>query len=153
MIVLYLPVLAKKPIPTLGGRLLRYRPVLAVQLSGLRGTHLRDALLDTGSDDTVFTDNLATLLGMDLRGAEERQIHLVGRPHPVLCRFAPVQLQITDGLAETYQWTTVVGFVAAPLRYNLLGHAGFFNFFDADFRGASREVALTPNQSFPGRRI
>lgn len=153
MIVPYLPVLAKKPIPTLGGRLLRYRPVLAVQLDGPRGTYLRDALLDTGADDTVFTDNLATLLGVDLRGAEERQIALVGRPHPVLCRFAPVQLQITDGLAETYQWTTVVGFVAAPLRYNLLGHAGFFNFFDADFRGAGREVVLMPNQSFPGRRI
>lgn len=138
MIVPYLPVLAKKPIPTLGGRLLRYRPVLAVRLAGPQGTRLRDALLDTGSDDTVFTDNLATLLGVDLRGAEERTIDLIGRPHPLLCRFASVQLQITDGLAETYQWAAVIGFVTAPLRYNLLGHAGFFNFFDADFQGASR---------------
>jgi hypothetical protein len=33
----------------------------------------------------------------------------------------------------------------------LLGYAGFLQFFDADFRGADREVILTPNRSFPGR--
>jgi hypothetical protein len=46
-----------------------------------------------------------------------------------------------------------VGFVAVRLRYNLLGHAGFLQFFDADFLGHDREVLLRPNRSFPGRRI
>jgi hypothetical protein len=40
-----------------------------------------------------------------------------------------------------------------PLRYSLLGHAGFLQFFDAEFRGADQEVVLTPNSSFPGQRV
>jgi hypothetical protein len=61
-----------------------------------------------------------------------------------------VQLRITDGVQETYEWTAVVGFVAARLHYNLLGHAGFLQYFDATFSGADQEVILTPNRSFPG---
>jgi hypothetical protein len=47
----------------------------------------------------------------------------------------------------------MVGFVASPLHYNLLGHAGFLQFFSADFDGDSRVVTLTPKPSFPGRKI
>ena len=73
----------------------------------------------------------------------------VGRAKLVRCRHAPVELRITDGLHETYQWTTVVGFISTHLRYSLLGHAGCLQFFDAQFRGADQEVVLTPNSSFP----
>jgi len=47
----------------------------------------------------------------------------------------------------------VVGFVAIRLNYNLLGHAGFLQYFDTEFRGADRMVVLTLNRSFPGIRI
>src|SRR4051812_18715499 len=141
---------AQQPIPSLGSSLIRHRPVLAVRLTGPSDTKFRDGLLDTGADDTVFTEALAALLGVDLRQAEERQLALTGRPQPVRCRYAPVQLRITDGVQETYEWTAVVGFVAARLHYNLLGHAGFLRYFDVEFRGADREVLLTPNRSFPG---
>jgi len=127
---------------------------MAVRLTGPADTKLRDSLLDTGADDTVFTEALAVLLGIDLRSAPERQIALAGRPQPVRCRYAPVELRITDGISETYEWTPVVGFVASRLNYSLLGHAGFLQFFDATFRGEpDREVLLTPKPSFPGRRI
>jgi hypothetical protein len=36
---------------------------------------------------------------------------------------------------------------------SLLGHAGFLQYFDAEFRGADREVILAPNGSFAGTRI
>jgi hypothetical protein len=85
--------------------------------------------------------------------AEERTVALVGRPQPVRCRFAPVLLQISDGLQETYEWTAIVGFAATRLRYNLLGHAGFLQFFSADFNGETHEATLLPTPSFPGRRI
>ena len=76
---------------------------------------------------------------------------MAGRPKPIRCRYAPVQLQITDGIGETYQWTAVVGFVAGRLHYNLLGHAGFLQFFDVTFRGApDNEAILTPKSPFPG---
>lgn len=32
----------------------------------------------------------------------------------------------------------------------LLGHAGFLQFFTAEFRGDTHEVLLTPNDTFPG---
>jgi hypothetical protein len=86
---------------------------------------------------------LAALLGVDLRQAEGRQLALAGRPQLVRCRYAPVRLRISDGSQETYEWTAVIGFVAVRLHYNLLGHAGFLQYFDAEFRGVDREVVLT----------
>lgn len=148
----YMPVPAQRPIPSLGGSLIRYRPVVAIRLTGASDTKLRDGLLDTGADDTVFPETLAALLGLDLRYVEERQLTLAGRPQPIRCRYAAVRLRISGGLRETYEWTATVGFVPTRLSYNLLGHAGFLQYFDADFRGADREVILTPNPSFPGTR-
>jgi hypothetical protein len=83
----------------------------------------------------------------------ERQVDLVGRPAPVRCRYTSVQLQISDGLRETYEWTAVVGFASTPLRYGILGQAGFLEFFHVEFRGADREVVLIPNRYFPGTQV
>ncbi len=54
----YMPVPTKQPIPSLGGSLLRHRPVTAVRLTGPADTRLYDGLLDTGSDDTVFEEGV-----------------------------------------------------------------------------------------------
>jgi hypothetical protein len=153
VIVRYLPIRVAQPIPSLGGSRYRYRPLMPVRLTGPSNTRVRDGLLDTGADDTVFEESLAGLLGVDLQQAEERLVGLAGRPQPVRCRYAPVLLRITDGVQETYEWTAVVAFVAGRLHYNLLGHAGFLQFFDANFRGDDHEADLTPKPSFPGRRI
>ena len=153
MNVPYMAVPVKQPVPSLGGRLVRHRPILPVLLTGPADTQVRDCLLDTRADDTVFTEALATLLGVDLRHAPERLVGLAGRPQPVRCRYLPIQLRITDGVQETYEWTAVVGFVSARLHYNVLGHAGFLQFFRADFDGDARIVTLTSTPSFPGRRI
>jgi hypothetical protein len=69
----------------------------------------------------------------------------------VLYSYATVTLRITDGL-EAFEWPAIVGFVDLPLRWALLGHAGFLDFFDIELRGARREVAITPNSSFQGQR-
>ena len=147
----YMPVPAQRPVPSLGGSLVRSRPVLAIRLTGPWDTRLRNGLLDTGADDTVFTETLATLVGVDLRQAEERQLALAGRPQPVCCRYATVQLQITDGVRETYEWTAVVGFVAARLNYHLLVHAGVRRVRDGAPRVRWRQwcvFATHPTRSF-----
>jgi hypothetical protein len=149
----YLPARANAPLPSLGGVMTRFRPILAARLTGPGRTLLLDSLLDTGSDDTVFEESVAVTLGIDLNQAEGRSLGVVGRRQPVHCRYAPVRLRITDGLRETYEWTAVVGFVTTRLRYALLGHAGFLQFFDAEFRGLDREVILAPNASFTGLRL
>ena len=111
------------------------------------------SLLGTRADDPVLPDWIATAVGLDLIGAEERPIGLAGRA-PLRCRYAPVEIQISDGAHETYCWTAVVGFVdAAVLPRPLLGHAGLLQYFDAEFRGADHEVVLIPNRSFSGIRM
>jgi hypothetical protein len=145
--------LATRPVPTLGGSLFHYRPILAVRLTGTHGTWLMDSLLDSGADETVFPEDVAIAIGIDLTGAEERQISLVGRPAPVRCRYAAVQLRISDAPRETYEWTAVVGFAATPLGYGLLGHGGCLQFFDVEFRGADRAAIVIPNASFPGTQV
>jgi hypothetical protein len=121
-----------------------------VQILGPAGSRLIDGHLDTGSDDTVFPQWLAPLLGVDLSQASEQDIHLTGRGQSFRAQFLPLELRISDG-QETCQWQAIVGFVPLPLRRALLGYAGFLQFFDAEFRGADRQVVLTPNPTFPGR--
>jgi hypothetical protein len=145
----YILVPGHQPSPALGGSSYRSRPLLAVRLIGPGDSRLRDGILDTGADETIFEDSVAPLIGIDLSYAEERNVRLVGRAKAVRCRYAPVKMRITDRV-ETYEWTAVVGFAATRLRYQLLGHGGFLQFFDVTFRGDDRDVILTPNHSFPG---
>ena len=148
----YLPGAASVPLPSLGGGRVRYRPLLAVRVTGPVQFMVRDGLLDTGSDDTVFPETIATVLGVDLTRSPQVTITLAGRG-AISCRYADVTLLITDGVSETYEWPAVVGFVPLALRHPLLGYAGFLQFFDSNFRGADRGVPLAPNRDFPGRRI
>ena len=152
MIVRYTPGLSPAPVPSLAGSRTRYRPLLAVRVRSATRSLLRDGLIDSGADDTVFPEHLALNLGLDLTNAPQLAINLAGRG-VLVCRYASVELTISDGILETYEWTATVGFVPVPLRNPLLGHAGFFDFFDVDFRKVSREALIVPNAAFPGRRI
>ena len=153
MRVPYLAGVARRPQPALGGSLLRHRPLMPVQFSQPGSPVTRTSILDSGADDTVLPDWIASALGLDLTGFEERPIGMIGRA-PLSCRYAPVEIQISDGVRETYRWTAVVGFVSATaLVRPLLGQAGFLQYFDAEFRGADLEVFLNPNRSFPGVRL
>jgi len=148
----YMIGVARRPQPALGGGLVRPRPMMPVQFTQSGGSVTRISVLDTGADDTVLPDWIAPAVGLDLTGAEERSIGLAGRT-PLPCRYAPVEIQISDGVHETYRWTAVVGFVAATaLPRPLLGLAGFLQYFDAEFRGFDLEVLLIPNRSFSGVR-
>lgn len=94
----YMAIPTRQPVPSLGGQRVRHRPVVSVLLTGTATPQLRDGLLDTGADDTAFSDAVAAALGVDLSGAEQRSISLAGRPQPVVCRYAKVQLRISDGI-------------------------------------------------------
>ncbi len=97
----------------------------------------------------MFEAWVAALIGVDLTQAETRAIQLVGRPQVIHCRYASVEFSFTDG-RDAFQWTALAGFVSSRLRYPLLGYAGFLQFFNANFRGADREVTLTANRHFSG---
>jgi hypothetical protein len=146
----YLPLPTKAPIPSLGGAVVRYRPVVPVRVFGPLGSRLLDGCLDCGSDDTIFPLSLARKLGIDLTGAPQGEAHPVGGTI-IPYVYAAVTLRVSDGV-ETYEWQATVGFIDLPLRWALLGHAGFLDFFDTELRGAAREVVMTSNSRFSGTR-
>lgn len=152
MRVPYLEGKVKTPHPALGSGLVRYRPIMAVRVAGPGGSWILDALLDTGSDETIFPEWVSAVLGLDVTAAESREIILAGRAKPLQCRYLPVQLRITDGKQETYEWDAIVGFVAVPVKYPLLGQAGFLQHLDVNFQGADHFAELIPNWAFPGKR-
>jgi hypothetical protein len=145
----YVSLTTRLPVYPLGGVRVRHRPLLAVEITGPLRSRLLDASLDSGSDDTIFPDYLAPFLGVDLANAPEGESRAVGGV-PNAYRYASVTLRLTDG-SEECEWEATVGFIAAPLRWSILGLTGVLQFFDVQLLGARREVILTPNSSFPGR--
>jgi hypothetical protein len=94
---------------------------------------------------------LAARLGIDLSQAPQGEAATVGGS-PVPYHYAVVHLRLSDGYEEC-EWDAIVGFVAAPMRWAILGYAGALQYFDLQFRGLHREALLTPNASFPGRHV
>jgi hypothetical protein len=64
-------------------------------------------------------------------------------------RFGAVELELATN-TEVIRWPATVAFTSAPLDYPLLGMLGFFQFFDATFLGAGRQLQLTPVTGFSG---
>src|SRR5712692_6505958 len=133
----YLVDRARTPQATLAGGMDRPRPILAVKVLGPGGKQMIDGHVDSGSDDTVFPLWVSAMIGLDVSKAPEQDIQLVGRGASFRARIAHVELRISDG-RETCQWPAIVAFVPLPMRRALLGHAGFLQFFDSNFRGADR---------------
>jgi hypothetical protein len=96
----YLPATVKVAIPSLSGGHTRPRPIIAARVIGATGTQLLDGLLDTGSDETVLEEWVASLIGVDLTHADRRDIGLVGRVQPVQVKYVTVRLRITDGVNQ-----------------------------------------------------
>jgi hypothetical protein len=128
----------------------RYRPVVSIRVFGPMRSLLYYGCLDCACDDTIFPMSLARKLDIDLTGAPQGRAYAVGGVITPIS-FAAVTLRLSDGV-EIYEWQATVGFVDLPLRWALLGHAGFLDYFDTELRGARREVVISTNTLFPGTR-
>jgi hypothetical protein len=137
-----------RPVLSLGGRYVRPRPVVPVTLVGPTGGRARDAMLDTGGDNTLFPEELAAKIGLDLTNAPKGTGAGVGSTG-VEVRYVQVTLRLTDG-KERREWIGWVGFTKAPLPYPLLGFAGCLQFFTSTYHGDREEVELTTNSLYPG---
>jgi len=136
------------PVWSLGGRAGRPRPVVTAALLGPSGSWTGTALLDTAADDTVFPEDVAALIGIDLTNAPAGTTSGVGMVAATI-RYAEVRIRLTDG-QEFREWPARVGFTSAPLKRGLLGFAGFFQYFTATFDGDREHVELTVNALYPG---
>jgi hypothetical protein len=145
---LYKHLSTQSPAIALGGRWVRPRPIISVTIIGPNDSRLREGLLDTGSDDTVFPEHLAATLGIDLSSAPIGSMQTANRTRARV-RYAPVRLRITAGI-EQREWPAWVGFTAVPLKQPLLGFAGFLQFFTATFHGDREQVELAINSLYSG---
>jgi hypothetical protein len=134
---------AKPPAPSLGGGTRRYKPVITISVGGPRARQVRQILADTGADDVVFPDILASHLGIDLSLATPGSSFVASGSQPIPVLFAPVVLTLDDG-KESCRWRAVVGF--APLRsaYGLFGIAGGLEHFRTTLDGGNHSLELVP---------
>jgi hypothetical protein len=136
------------PVLPLGGRWVRPRPLVWVTAIGPSGSQAERVLIDSGADGTLLPEWIAIRIGIDLATAPTG--NLAGfSPQLVPLRYARVTLRLTDG-RERHEWEAWVGFTTAPLRYPVLGFAGFLQFFTATLRGDLEDLELTVNRLYPG---
>jgi hypothetical protein len=138
----------KKPVVSLGGRLVRPRSLVVVSVIGPGGTSIETAHLDPGADDCVFPVPLAARIGVDLANAATGEAAGIGM-NPIGLRYGRVNLRLANG-GERYEWTAWVAFTEAPINRPLLGFAGCLQFFTATFHGDREELELAANSLFPG---
>jgi hypothetical protein len=144
----YIAFATRRPVYPLGGTRVRHRPIVPIEVGGPTGVRLLSASLDSGSDDTVFPASLAPRLGIDLTGAPSGEAGAVGGL-PIRYHYATVRLRLSDGYEEC-EWEAIVGFLPAPMRWAVIGHAGALQYFDLQLLGSGLEAMLTPNASFLG---
>lgn len=126
-----------------------YRPEATIRVGGPRGNETIQALLDTGSDETVFPATLAKVLGVDLDYDATSQASAVGG-HEVRLVPGTVTLELSHG-GEKYRWSSLASFLETEEPEDevaLLGYAGFLEYFQATFDSERNEVALIPNARF-----
>jgi hypothetical protein len=148
LIFRYVPFPTKLPLWPLHGRSERPRPVILVSIIGPGGTATERGQLDPGADDTVFPENVAAAIGIDLTNAPAGTAAGVGQVRATQ-PYAEVLLRLIDG-REYREWPARVRFTAAPLHRPLFSFAGFLQFFTATFYGDLEQVELTVNSSYPG---
>jgi hypothetical protein len=142
---------AYMPLPLRQSARTRYRPIVPIHILAPRMLPPIDACIDSAADDTVFPPQWAVRLGVDLAAATKGQAQGIGGT-VVQVSYAPVTLLLSDGY-ETCEWDAVVAFSATPMRWALLGHAGFLDHLDVQLLGARREVIVMPNTAFRGQHF
>ena len=147
----YLPLPVRQASPAMGAAKVRYRPIVPIHVVAPQQLPPMDACIDSAADDTVFPPHLAARLGISLATAQMGQARLVGG-NVINVHYAPVTLLLSDGF-ETCEWDAMVGFATVPMRWALLGHSGFLEFFDVQLLGAQREAIIVPNTSFSGQHF
>jgi hypothetical protein len=106
------------------------RPEVTIDVIGPRRIETIQALVDTGSDETVFPASLARAIGVQLDHASAGHASAVGG-HAVQLVPGSVVLQIAEG-GRVYRWQSTVGFLEVEQPEDevaLLGYAGFLEFF------------------------
>ncbi len=138
-----------KPTPTTGDIL--FRPEVSVRFIGPSGEKVILALVDPGSDDSIFPLSIGSLIGVNLDPTKKWRVEgIAGQQVELVPGKVDLELQ---GSGQIFRWSITMGFIAFDKPENevaVLGHAGFLNFFSATFDGLNHSLELVPNSNFPG---
>lgn len=135
--------------PASTGEGVRHLPLLHANVEGPGGKIPFRFRLDTGSDQTILPQALASVLGVDLAAAPLAEAQSASG---TVIRYpcAQVILRISDGV-EFCTWEAQVGFVDVQRGFGLAGLAGFLDHFNLHLLGHDHEFTLHPNAAFPGQ--
>jgi hypothetical protein len=133
---------------TLGGRWVRPRPIIEIEVAGPLDSRIVDGLIDSGADETILPSSIASDIGIDLshspmgtnRGITGDQLSL---------SYAEVTLALFDG-TSIWQWPAMVGFHTLASKRAILGFAGFLQFMTTTMEGDFEVGRIQPNSLFPG---
>ena len=132
---------AFRAIPDPASGSVRPRPIIDVIVEGLEIAP-QACLIDSGATAVRLGAHVAELFGIDLEGAEERQLAVGGQL--VTARMAPVTLRIGDG-TDHYTWEAPVWFCEPwTPAFGLLGLTGFFDHFDVTISSYGERIELEP---------
>lgn len=100
------------------------RPLIPVTLSAGRKSVRLLALVDSGADNTIFSGQVAAMLGLDLRRAPADSFCGTSG-HEQLARYRKLTVQV-----GTVSYQALVGFTELPCEVaGILGQDGFFDQF------------------------
>ena len=105
------------------------RPIVSVMAESPSGVRVvLDALVDSGSDITLFPISLAERLKLDLTGIA---------PVPIQTALGPTAAYLPSELLlelrrppQVVRWKATIGFLPRSMAYGILGTKGFFEHFD-----------------------
>ncbi len=120
-----------------------FRPMVVVRVIGPTGDWDELGRVDTGADETVIPNHIATAVGVvDVSDP----VLISGIGGGAVARFGAVDLEISDG-QTSYRWSASVAFSTSPLA--VYGINGFLQFFRATFNGRHRFLDLVPQGQAP----
>lgn len=120
------------------------RPEVPIRIIGPNGNVEVTGLLDTGADHVFLSILLAELLGIEIDDEPAEAAEGAGG-HELKIWPGEVELEV-GGDGHSYRWRAHVGFIESgdDPAAAYLGHAGFLEYFNANFDYRERTVELIP---------
>lgn len=116
-------------------------PVITLAVQYANNWFPLEAYIDSGATYSVFTTQVASMMGLDYR-SDERKYVQVGDGSFILVYLHELEVQI-----GRHRLMAPLGFSEQlGLRFNLLGRAGIFNHFKVCFDEKQFLVTLSPYQ-------
>lgn len=141
------------PSPTVPSGIL-HRAEVPLRITGATGSITLWALVDGGSDDTLFPLSLAKIIGARTDTTQTWKVEGIGG-HGLSIILGEVILELTDG-KTTFRWPARIGFVDFPDPHDetaLVGHAGFLDLFRVTYDGHLRSLEIEATPAFGGEVV